>query len=194
MRMTRRFSKSSIFSAQRPLRMGLRRRAPEASQDRRMDDTAPERTDLRSARQRWLGVLAKAPREEIESLAPDGLHDLAWRCLRAPEIGMVMLRGRTGGDGAPFNLGETTVTRCSVELEHKGRILVGHGTVMGRDRRHAQLVALLDALLQHPDERPALETRLVAPLAALQDARRRRQARKAAATKVNFFTMVRGED
>lgn len=147
-----------------------------------------------AARQRWLGVLAKAPRDEVEALAPDFLHGLTWRSLRAPEIGMVMLRGRTGGDGAPFNLGETTVTRCSVELEHRGRTLVGHGTVMGRDRRHAQLVALLDALLQHPDERPDLESRVVAPLAAMHDARRRRQARKAAATKVNFFTMVRGDD
>jgi alpha-D-ribose 1-methylphosphonate 5-triphosphate synthase subunit PhnG len=147
-----------------------------------------------SARQRWLSVLAKAPRDELEALAPDSLHSLSWRSLRAPEIGTVMLRGRTGGDGAAFNLGETTVTRCSLEVEHGGATLVGHGYVLGRDKRHAQLVALLDALLQHPEERPRLESRVVAPLEAMQDARRRRQARKAAATKVNFFTMVRGDD
>jgi alpha-D-ribose 1-methylphosphonate 5-triphosphate synthase subunit PhnG len=126
-------------------------------------------------------------------LAPDFLHSLTWRCLRTPEVGMVMLRGRTGGDGAPFNLGETTVTRCSVELEHGGRSLIGHGYVLGRDKRHAQLVALLDALLQDTDEGERLEARVVAPLEAMQDARRRRQARKAAATKVDFFTLVRGD-
>ncbi len=146
------------------------------------------------ARQRWLSVLAKSPREELEALAPDSLHSLTWRSLRAPEIGTLMLRGRTGGDGAAFNLGETTVTRCSLEVEHAGQSLIGHGYVLGRDKRHAQLVALLDALLQHPQQREALETCVVAPLEAMQDARRRRQARKAAATKVNFFTLVRGDD
>lgn len=155
----------------------------------------PHAPDAATAeRQRWLGVLAKASRDELESLAPDFLDRLTWRHLRPPEIGMVMLRGRSGGDGARFNLGETSVTRCAVQLDHDGRQLTGHGYVMGRDKRHAQLVALLDALLQHPREHDRLETRLVAPLAAMQEARRQRQARRAAATKVDFFTLVRGDD
>jgi alpha-D-ribose 1-methylphosphonate 5-triphosphate synthase subunit PhnG len=148
----------------------------------------------REARQRWLAVLAKAPRAELEACAPDDLQGLAFRSLRAPEIGMVMLRGRTGGDGAPFNLGEATVARCTLEVECGGQSFVGHGTVLGRDRRHAQLVAMLDALLQNPAEHDRLQAEVVAPLAALQDARARSQARKAAATKVNFFTLVRGDD
>ena len=36
--------------------------------------------------------------------------------LRTAETGLVMLRGRIGGDGAPFNLGEATVTRAAVRL------------------------------------------------------------------------------
>lgn len=163
--------------------------ATEAAQTQQQVHVQPD-----PGRQRWLSVLAKSPRDELEALAPDSLHSLTWRSLRAPEIGTLMLRGRTGGDGAPFNSGETTVTRCSLEVEHEGQSLVGHGYVLGRDKRHAQLVALLDALLQHPDERETLETRVVAPLEAMQNARRRRQARKAAATKVNFFTLVRGDD
>ncbi len=167
--------------------------APDGPADPAAPDAAAPGPAIR-ARQAWLAVLAKAPRDELEALAPDSLHSLTWRYLRPPEVGMIMLRGRAGGDGAPFNLGETTVTRCALELEQRGQTLVGHGYVLGRDKRHAQLVALLDALLQDPDERDALDTQVVAPLAAMQDARRRRQARKASATKVNFFTLVRGDD
>ena len=36
--------------------------------------------------------------------------------LRAAETGLVMLRGRIGGDGDPFNLGEATVTRAAVQI------------------------------------------------------------------------------
>ncbi|WP_119165868.1 phosphonate C-P lyase system protein PhnG [Algihabitans albus] len=144
-------------------------------------------------RQRWLATLAKASREDLEALSPKSLDDLIWRYLRPPEIGMVMLRGRSGGDGAPFNLGETSVTRCAVQLDHAGRQLVGHGYVLGRDKRHAQLIALLDALLQHPDDHDRLASRIIAPLAAMQAATRKRQAGKAEATKVNFFTLVRGD-
>lgn len=145
-------------------------------------------------RQRWLATLAKASRAELEALVPKSLDSLVWRYLRPPEVGMIMLRGCNGGDGAPFNLGETSVTRCALQLDHDGRQLAGHGYVLGRDKRHAQLVALLDALLQHPAEHDRLASRVIAPLAAMQEAARKRQAGKAAATKVNFFTLVRGDD
>ena len=36
--------------------------------------------------------------------------------LREAENGLVMVRGRIGGDGAPFNLGEATVSRAAVRL------------------------------------------------------------------------------
>lgn len=142
------------------------------------------------ARRHWMSVLAKAPLADLERAwdaleAQPGFHQL-----RQPEVGMVMVRGRAGGGGERFNLGEMTVTRCSVQVDGGA---AGHGYVAGRNSRHAELVAVFDALLQDPDRNDALTTTVVEPLAAAQAERRRTQAAKAAATKVDFFTMVRGE-
>src|ERR1700716_3812843 len=63
--------------------------------------------------------------------------------LREPENGLVMVRGRIGGDGAPFNLGEATVSRAAVRLA-TGE--VGFGYTLGRDRQKARMVGLWDAL------------------------------------------------
>lgn len=137
-----------------------------------------------------MGVLAKAPPDRLAALfealgpAPEA------QTLRAPETGTVMVRGRTGAVGAPFNLGEMTVTRCSLRL---GDGIVGHGYVAGRDRRHAEIAALCDALLQGP-QAARVEAGVLAPLAEEAEARRKATAAKAAATKVEFFTLVRGED
>jgi alpha-D-ribose 1-methylphosphonate 5-triphosphate synthase subunit PhnG len=139
----------------------------------------------------WMSVLAKAPpaslkaRWEAAGLAPDFAY------LRPPECGSVMVRGRTGGTGAPFNLGEITVTRCVVSLAAGG--IAGHATVPGRDREHARIAALADALMQTA-EAPRIEAGILAPLAAEAAAAARLRAAKAEATKVDFFTMVRGED
>ena len=111
--------------------------------------------------------------------------------LRSPEFGLVMAQGRIGGGGAPFNLGEVTVTRATVRLSNG---TVGHGHVLGRDRHRAYLVACLDALWQTPQHRSLVEERVLMPTlrqAAEDDATTRA---KSAATRVNFFTMVRGED
>ena len=143
-------------------------------------------------RRHWMSVLAKAHRPEIE----DGLR----RCvpeaprydfLRRPETGLVMVRGRAGGDGQAFNLGEMTVTRCSVRLPDG---TIGHAYVAGRDSRHAELAAMLDAMLQDEAEGPRLAETLIAPLAAAQIERRKTASTKAAATRVDFFTLVRGDD
>jgi alpha-D-ribose 1-methylphosphonate 5-triphosphate synthase subunit PhnG len=100
---------------------------------------------------------------------------------------MVMVRGRMGGAGDAFNLGEMTVTRAAVRLDDGP---TGIGYVAGRDRRHAEIAAILDAMMQSPTLRPAAES-VVEPLAAAQLQRRQVAGRKAAATKVDFFTMVR---
>lgn len=111
--------------------------------------------------------------------------------LRGPETGLVTVRGRIGGGGAPFNIGEATVTRATVRLA-SGQ--VGHCYALGRDKQKARLAAIADALWQNPAHRNEVEARLVAPLrAALAKARDQRRA-ETAATKVDFFTMVRGED
>lgn len=142
-------------------------------------------------RRHWMGVLAKAPQSELERLWPELGPLPEWSWLRRPEIGLVMVRGRMGGDGGPFNLGEMTVTRCSVRLDCG---TVGHAWVAGRVPVHAERAALADALLQRPDWSERVRGALVAPLARhLADAKAR-AARKASATRVDFFTMVRGED
>lgn len=147
-------------------------------------------------RRRWLSVLAKARLEELEA-AWQGVGMAAdYQWLRRPEVGMVMVRARAGGTGAQFNLGQMTVTRCALRLggSDAGPECVGLGYVPGRSKRHAELAALLDALLQDPARRPSLEQVVIAPLEAAQTARRDERSRKANATKVNFFTLVRGEN
>jgi alpha-D-ribose 1-methylphosphonate 5-triphosphate synthase subunit PhnG len=137
-------------------------------------------------RRRWMGVLARSPAVAIEARLAGAPPLPSHVRLRGPETGLVMVRGRQGGDGAAFNLGEMTVTRCSVRLEDG---TVGHAYVAGRDGRQAELAALLDAALQDPARRPAIEASVIAPLAAAQAEAAERQARKAAATRVQFLAM-----
>ncbi len=147
---------------------------------------APPEGAPHTERRRWMGVLARASTAEIEARMI-GLEQPRHVRLRGPETGLVMVRGRAGGDGAPFNLGEMTVTRCAVRLPD-GR--VGHAYVAGRDGRQAELAAVLDAMLQDEARRGALRAAVIEPLAAAQAARREQAARRAAATKVQFFTMT----
>lgn len=141
-------------------------------------------------RQRWMSTLAKAPAERVAALWAAYGAIPAFSHLRAPEVGGVMVRGRAGGTGAPFNLGEMTVTRCSVQLATGA---VGHGYVQGRDKAHAEQAALIDALMQ-TEAAEAVRAAIVDPLAEHLQAAATARAAKAAATKVEFFTMVRGED
>ena len=140
-----------------------------------------------AARRRWMGILARASRAEIAALLETAPPLPPYRRLRGPETGLVMARGRQGGDGGPFNLGELTVTRCSVRLENG---TVGHAYAAGRDASHAELAAILDAALQDPAAQPALLAAIIEPLAAAQAARAARAAAKAAATRVQFFTLA----
>ena len=139
-------------------------------------------------RKEWMGLLARAKPLQLAALMAEAVVEPA--LLRAPEIGAVMVRGRVGATGAPFNLGEMTVTRCSVRLACG---TVGHAYVQGRDRDHARRAATLDALMQ-TDAAQDLRVRVLTPLATAEAEARSLRAAKAAATKVEFFTMVRGED
>jgi alpha-D-ribose 1-methylphosphonate 5-triphosphate synthase subunit PhnG len=134
-----------------------------------------------------MAVLARGDAAAIESgLAACGALP-GYTRLRGPESGLVMLRGRTGGGGGPFNLGEMTVTRCSVQVAG-GEI--GHAYVTGREPRRAELAAYADALMQDPALAPRIRTAVIEPLAAAQQAGRDAVAAKAAATKVQFFAMT----
>lgn len=138
-------------------------------------------------RQSWMGLLARAGAARLAQLFPDLP---GYSVLRAPEVGAVMVRGRIGGVGQPFNLGEMTVTRCALSLSCGA---VGHAHVQGRDKAHAVRAALIDALMQ-TDHADGLRTRVLGPLAAEEAVRKSTRAAKAAATRVEFFTLVRGED
>ncbi len=141
-------------------------------------------------RAEWMGLLARSDPDALATrmtdLGPLQRHD--W--LRAPEVGSVMVQGRTGGVGAPFNLGEVTATRCALRLADGSE---GHAFVQGRSRDHAARAAQIDALMQGP-QADDVRRIVLEPLAALEAERRDTIARKAEATRVNFETLVRGED
>jgi alpha-D-ribose 1-methylphosphonate 5-triphosphate synthase subunit PhnG len=133
-----------------------------------------------------MATLARADGAALAELLAAAPALPRWERLRGPEAGLVMLRGRAGGDGEAFNLGEATVARCAVSMA--GR--VGHGWRLGRDLRAAELSAALDAALQDEALRPALEEAVLEPLARAQAEAAEQTARRAAATEVRFFTLA----
>ncbi len=141
-------------------------------------------------RQRRLAVLARTERGTLEDaldrIKPPPRYDV----VKPAETGLVMVRGRAGGSGAPFNLGEMTVTRCVVRGADGA---LGVGYVAGRDRRKAELVAIFDALLQDPGRVEQLESDVIAPAEQRRRERQDHMLARAAATRVDFFTVVRGE-
>ncbi|TGN84486.1 phosphonate C-P lyase system protein PhnG [Bradyrhizobium yuanmingense] len=152
-------------------------------------DQVTQHNDQQAQRKAAMAVLAHAEAGEIAArLRNLSLPD--HQDLRTPENGLVMLRGRVGGDGAPFNLGEATVSRAAVRLA-SGE--VGFGYTLGRDGEKARLIALCDALVQSRDFGGAVEREIIAPLREQLMVRRKQAAAAAAATKVDFYTMVRGE-
>lgn len=147
--------------------------------------------DAQVERQEAMAVLARASGRELADAWDAWPQRPDVRPLRGPETGLVMVRGRIGGGGAPFNFGEATVTRSTVRLS-TGQ--VGHAHALGSDREKVRHAAIFDALWQDQAHRSAVEEKLLAPVRkrlAADDARRRDET---AATRVDFFTMVRGED
>ena len=151
-----------------------------------MKDTISEE----NPRKGRMGLLAKAPEGRVAALLDAAVTRPAFTWLRAPEVGSVMVRGRAGGSGAPFNLGEVTVTRCALTLE-TGE--VGHAYIQGRRKADAEAAALVDALMQ-TEAADDLQRQILDVIAAEGQAAKSARAAKAAATKGDFFTMVRGED
>jgi len=137
-----------------------------------------------------MSMLACAPQNRTVDLldALGSRPEFTW--LRPPEIGSVMIRGRAGGTGSLFNLGEMTVTRCALQLNEG---IIGHGYVQGRSKADAEAAALVDALMQ-TDQAERVQNKVLDLLRQEAATRKTSRAEKAAATKVDFFTMVRGED
>nr|WP_306848353.1 phosphonate C-P lyase system protein PhnG [Cupriavidus necator] len=160
--------------------------------------TKATKATTHAARAAWLRILTTAPAEALDGqyqrLAQAQVLP-GYRLLRKPESGMAMVRARAGGTGAQFNLGEITVTRCAVVLEDGvAEPAAGVAYVQGRSVRHAEQAAVLDALLQHPAWHQRVQELVLAPLADARDGRAAQAAATAAQTRVEFFTMVRGED
>ncbi|MEL6160880.1 MAG: phosphonate C-P lyase system protein PhnG [Cyanobacteria bacterium J06623_5] len=154
--------------------------------------------DELAARKSWMATLAKAPLKELEALVCQLEQLPDYRFLRSPETGLAMVRGRAGGVGGAFNLGEMTLTRCVVQLpceqaERAESPITGFGYVGGRSHRHAELAALCDGLMQHRDWRSRVQSAVIEPLAVMAQRKREQQQQQTAATKVDFFTMLRGE-
>ncbi|MEA3437454.1 MAG: phosphonate C-P lyase system protein PhnG [Thermodesulfobacteriota bacterium] len=141
-------------------------------------------------RQQWMSILAKSSSQELEDAWQELSEKPIYRHLHKSETGSIMVRGRAGGSGIRFNLGEMTATRCTIQIV-KGH--VGSAYVMGRDHRHAELVAIFDALLQDPLHHNKISSSVVSSLKVSSDKRKEEVSKKSAATKVDFFTMVRGE-
>ncbi|WFU09065.1 phosphonate C-P lyase system protein PhnG [Rhizobium sp. CB3090] len=153
----------------------------------RQEAAAQERRE----RKRAADLLARAERDEL---------DAAWEALpekpvvqpvRGPETGLVMVRGRIGGGGSPFNLGEVTVTRATVKLASGA---IGHAHALGTDREKVRLAAIFDALWHQPATKEFVEKAILLPVTDRIAEYDRKRAEETAATRVDFFTMVRGED
>jgi len=150
-----------------------------------------ERQARLERRREAMAVMAAAPGETLMQLWSSAALPEEAETLRGPETGLVTVRGRMGGGGAAFNFGEATVTRATVKLA-TGE--VGHAYMLGREKTKAKVAALVDALRQKPEFETLIEEKILAPLRdklAEGDAERRSET---AATRVDFFTMVRGED
>lgn len=142
-------------------------------------------------RQARMALLAQADGAELRRLW--GTLDLDPECemLRGPEVGLVALRGRIGGGGSPFNFGEAMVTRATIRL---GNGAVGHAVMLGRDETKVKLAAVIDALAIDEEHAAKIDAEIIQPLKEWLDARDSKRRTETAATKVEFFTMVRGED
>lgn len=146
--------------------------------------------DHLQTRQRWMSVLAHSrPDELIAHWQPLNLSPQFER-IRAAETGLTQLQGRMGGTGKRFVMGDMTVTRAVIQLDGG---VYGYSYVSGRNKAHAELCAVIDALLQMQGMDELLHKRVIAPLAALRQERRQQRAREVASSRVDFFTLVRGE-
>ncbi len=154
-------------------------------------DLKPKTTsdNERKIRAVWMSVLAKAELDHLDHCVQTLGEIPSYTFLRPVEIGLVMVQGRIGGSGSPFNLGEVPMTRCTIRLPELN--CVGFGYVMGRSKRHAELAALCDGLLQAMAWQPLVLTQVIHPIQDQLHQNQTQQWQQTAATQVEFFTMAR---
>ena len=147
--------------------------------------------DTLTRRQHWLSVLAFSPVVELEKRWQTLNLYPQYALQRAAEIGLTRLQARMGGTGKRFVLGDMTITRAVVRLADG---TCGYSYVAGRDKAHAERCAVIDALLQQPENHDRLQEHLITPLAAQRAELCEQRAREIASSKVDFFTLVRGDN
>ena len=144
-----------------------------------------------AARKDRMAVLARSTSARLQEFWSQLGIGPAYRLLRGPEFGLVMLRGRIGGTGEAFNIGEATVTRASVKLEDGA---IGHAMMLGREPAKAELSAVIDAVCRNASMAARIDQDLIEPIRLELQASDETRRSQTAATRVDFFTMVRGED
>ena len=142
------------------------------------------------SRKQWLSYLATADEDYLILLWDNLNMKIEYNWLREPEIGSIMVQGKAGATGDNFNVGEVTITRCSLNLDKK---IQGHGYVQGRSKNKSKIAALCDALMQ-TNKKEIIRRNILDKLAKYKAKKRDEILSKTEATKVDFFTMVRGED
>ncbi|MGD1804406.1 phosphonate C-P lyase system protein PhnG [Dapis sp. BLCC M126] len=141
-------------------------------------------------RQRWMATLAKSDLNQLEAKVAEIGTLPEYSFIRPPEIGLTMVRGRAGGTGQIFNLGEMTITRCTLKIEE----VIGFGYIAGRSYRHVELAALCDGLMQLPEWHDIVQSIVIEFLEAEAKRKTEIQQCQTEATKVNFFTLARGDE
>ena len=123
-------------------------------------------------------ALARAIVCEVERDGAQG----AVAVLDEPREELVMVQARETAQGSLFFLGEALMTSCRVRVGDA----VGLGLVLGSDRCRAYELAVVDAVFSGAagDAWASLRAEL-----ARVEARDQREARRTAATKVDFSTM-----
>lgn len=143
-----------------------------------------------TSRQHWLSVLARMTIQELTDARSALEMCPPYENVREPQSGLMMAEGRAGGSGGRFNLGQISVSRAAVRL-NTGELGIGY--CLGQNEAQAELIALFDALLQ-TDRQNELSAAVIEPAHRKQRAAADLKSRKAASSKVDFFTMVRGDN
>jgi alpha-D-ribose 1-methylphosphonate 5-triphosphate synthase subunit PhnG len=146
--------------------------------------------NLRLQRQKNLSILAKAPLSNMLEYWQGISVDETFKFLKKPEIGMAMVRAQAGNGGENFNMGEMTMTRCVIQLDSDE---IGYGYVAGRSKKKSELIALIDACWQKQSLKITIEEKIIEPLYNIEKNKEQKIKENTKASKVNFYTMVRGE-
>lgn len=141
-------------------------------------------------RQHWMSVLARADWADIEHRWKSVGIDLPYTILREPEIGLAQIRGKMANKGDVFNVGDTTITRASVQFKND---VVGHCYTMGRNLDKALTCAVIDGVLQHDQHNQVVMDAVIAPLQQAFIEKRKHRKQEIETSKVDFFTLVRGD-